>query len=187
VKSALADGADIVCFSGDKLLGGPQAGIIAGKKAYVSLIAKAPMMRALRVGKLTLSALISVMKAYLQDSDMIAWLPMFGMLSRSLDQKQELALKLQKRLAECRIESEVVESKGRCGGGTMPDLEIDSKAVKLTISRKEKLAEQLFYKLLKVEKPVLGILREGELLFDVLSLQESEIDIIAEGLMQLLK
>ncbi|MCF7920889.1 MAG: L-seryl-tRNA(Sec) selenium transferase [Candidatus Cloacimonetes bacterium] len=184
VQSALTDGADIVCFSGDKLLGGPQAGIIAGKKEYVKRLAKAPLMRALRVGKLTISALLSVMKAYLRDKDMIVWLPIFEMLNRSSKKKLEMAETLKAQLAGSGIKSEIVESFGRCGGGTMPELQIPSYAVKIILPRKEKIAEQIYYKLLKGEKPVLGILREGELLFDVLSLSEKEFKYITEELLK---
>jgi len=77
VKSSLKAGIDLVTFSGDKLLGGPQAGIIAGKKKYVSKIARDPMMRALRVGKMTYAALSAVIKCYLKDEDLLTKVPIF--------------------------------------------------------------------------------------------------------------
>ncbi|MDP8209238.1 MAG: L-seryl-tRNA(Sec) selenium transferase [Candidatus Stygibacter australis] len=181
VKTAIQSGVDLLCFSGDKLLGGPQAGIITGKQEYVQQIAKAPMMRALRVGKMTISALISVMQAYLNDNELIASIPIFQLLNRKLSEKQALAEKLIGYLEEAGIRATIVESYGRCGGGTMPELKIDSIAVQIVFDHPD-MAEVVHQQLLLGEKPVLGILREGELLFDLTSLMESDLPVIAEQL-----
>jgi len=169
VKSALKDGADLVCFSGDKLLGGPQAGIVVGKGEYVSKLAKAPLMRALRVGKMTIAALASVCQAYLKD---IPDLPIFKMLQRKPEEIKLLAEKLQAMIPG----SEIVENTGFCGGGTLPELEIKSYAVKLNNVD----AEKTFYGLLKLDQPILGILRKGELLFDVLTVDKKNLEYIVE-------
>jgi len=181
VRSALQCGVDVICFSGDKLLGGPQAGIIAGKSEYISLIAKAPMMRALRVGKMTMSALISVMQAYLNEKELSENLPIFKLLSRKMSEKKRLAEQLMTLLTEKGINSQIIDSFGRCGGGTMPELKIDSLAVKLIFTEPEQ-PEIVQRGLLTGEIPVLGVLREGELIFDVTSLIEHDLPVIAEQL-----
>lgn len=171
VKSALKDGADLVCFSGDKLLGGPQAGIVVGKKKFVSILAQAPLMRALRVGKMTIAALTSVCQAYLKD---IPDLPIFKMLQRKPEEIKSLAEKLQSLIPN----SAVVENTGFCGGGTLPELEIKSYAIKLNNVD----AEKLFYDLLKLDQPILGILRKGEFLFDLLTVSEADLVYIASAI-----
>jgi len=182
VKSSLAAGADLVCFSGDKLLGGPQAGIIVGKSEFVSQIAKAPLMRALRVDKLTIAALASVMTSYLQDETLMQNLPIFAMLSRTKDELRRLARKLSKAIRKMGLVTEITESEAQCGGGTLPHLRIKSFAVKINFSENpdKNYAQKIFYSLLKIDTPILGILREGNLCFDVLSIFEEDINYIAE-------
>ncbi len=179
VKSTLKAGIDLVTFSGDKLLGGPQAGIIAGKKKYVSKIARDPMMRALRVGKMTYAALSAVIKCYLKDEDLLTKVPIFEMLNRDEKELKRLAQKLSDDLNKNIIENEIVTSKAQVGGGTLPDLVIDSLAVKL-ISNDKSFAKRTFDKLLELDRPILGILREGNLIFDVQSIFEKDIEYIAE-------
>ncbi|MBU0501873.1 MAG: L-seryl-tRNA(Sec) selenium transferase [Candidatus Margulisbacteria bacterium] len=169
VKSSLKDGADLICFSGDKLLGGPQAGIIVGRQDYVAKLAKAPLMRALRVGKMTLAALSGVCRAYLKD---IPDLPVFAKLQRTPAEVKALAEKLQELIPG----SEIVENIGYCGGGTLPELEIPSFAIKLNNVD----AEKLFFCLLKLDQPILGILRKGELLIDLLTVEEKDLEYIAK-------
>jgi L-seryl-tRNA(Ser) seleniumtransferase len=178
VKTTMKTGIDLVSFSGDKLLGGPQAGIIAGKKKYVSRIAKDPMMRALRVGKMTYAALSIVIKCYLKDEDLLTKIPIFEMLNRDEKELKRLAEKLSAELTKNEIENEIVSSKAQVGGGTLPDLIIDSLAIKL-VSKDKSFAKRTFDKLLELDRPILGILREGNLLFDVQSIFEKDIEYIS--------
>ncbi|MFH1618015.1 MAG: L-seryl-tRNA(Sec) selenium transferase [Candidatus Margulisiibacteriota bacterium] len=178
VRSALKDGAYLVCFSGDKLLGGPQAGIIAGKKELISKLAKAPLMRALRVGKMTIAGLSAVCTAYLKDESLVCDIPIFKFLNRKPDDIKKLAEKLKSLLFEQKIDCEVVENKGHCGGGTLPDLEIASYAVRLSGVD----AEKLFYKLLRLDRPILGILRKGEILFDLLTVEEKDLQYMGSAI-----
>ncbi len=186
VRSVLKSGVDLVSFSGDKLLGGPQAGIIAGKKKYVSQIAKAPMMRALRVGKMTIAALFAVCRCYLKDEELLTKIPIFEMLNRDKRRLQELAEILSKKFSKAGIENEIVESTAFAGGGTLPHLEIQSKAVKL-ISKDNGFAKRMFDKLLQLDRPILGILREGDLLFDLQSVFEKDLDYIADQVTKVVK
>jgi L-seryl-tRNA(Ser) seleniumtransferase len=181
VRNSISDGADIVSFSGDKLLGGPQAGIIVGKKALIGKLRKSPLMRVLRVGKLTMSGLINVVSAYLEDSSLVNDIPIFEMLNRSQTELRSMAEELQEKFSNKNIVVEIIPSKARVGGGTLPGLEIDSFAVKLVASGKERnFAEKIFRKLLNNDKAVLGILREGNLLFDVQSLFKEDLTQLVE-------
>jgi L-seryl-tRNA(Ser) seleniumtransferase len=179
VRSALQSGVDVICFSGDKLLGGPQAGIIAGRQEYISQIAKAPMMRALRVGKMTMSALISVMQVYLNEKELMDNVPIFALLNRSMDEKQRMVEKLMDLLLEKGVHSLIADSFGRCGGGTMPELKIESLAIQLMFPQCE-LAEELQRALLTCERPILGVMRFGSLFFDVTCLMEDDLEVIVE-------
>ncbi len=180
VRSSLQAGIDLVTFSGDKLLGGPQAGIIAGRKELISKLAKAPMMRTLRVGKLTIAALTTVLRYYLKDEDLLKKIPIFMMLNRDNSERSRLANLLKKELNSLDIECKIIDSPARTGGGTLPQLQLKSKAVML-ISDNKKFAKRVFSGLLKLDRPILGILREGNLLFDVLTVFEEDIPYIAKA------
>ena len=180
VRSCLHAGIDLVTFSGDKLLGGPQAGIIAGRKELISKLAKAPMMRTLRVGKLTIAALTTVLRYYLKDEDLLKKIPIFMMLNRDNSERSRLANLLKKELNSLDIECKIIDSPARTGGGTLPQLQLKSKAVML-ISDNKKFAKRVFSGLLKLDRPILGILREGNLLFDVLTVFEEDIPYIAKA------
>ncbi len=186
VIDALASGADIVAFSCDKLLGGPQAGILAGRADLIDRMAHAPLMRALRVDKLTLAALSSVCRQYLKEEDLLANNPTFAMLCRSQKELRALARSLVKELNSRGIKGQIVASSGQCGGGSMPESVLESLAVELLPqanigTAKQTFAETVHKRLLECERPVLGILREGRLLFDMLTVFKNEVPLIAEG------
>ncbi|MBU1121785.1 MAG: L-seryl-tRNA(Sec) selenium transferase [Candidatus Omnitrophota bacterium] len=185
VKNVINDGVDLVTFSCDKLLGGPQAGIIAGRKDLINRLSRAPMMRALRVGKITIAALINVCRRYLNDKDLVSKTPLFGMLKKSKREKKKLATALVSEFSKHGIYSKILTSQGYCGGGTLPDVKIESFAVCLNFSHKKNkeragAGEKLFRALLRIDKPIVGILRKGEILFDVLTLSSQDIPFIAE-------
>ena len=181
VRQALSTGIDLISFSGDKLLGGPQAGIIAGKKKYIEQLKKAPMMRALRVGKTTLAILETACTYYLNDDDLFEHNVLFKILSQPIATLRQLAEQLKTELKLHNIDSELIESKGKYGGGTLPDLEIDSFSVKLLPKNtKNTLAKQLYHQLLERDKPILSNLKSGEIYFDILTLQEENIKHIAQ-------
>lgn len=187
IRHALADGADLVTFSCDKLLGGPQAGIAAGAHAVVSRLARTPMMRALRVGKLTIAALQATLRQYLSDDAPPAGIPVCTMLERPLDAVAELAAALQQQLASRGIAARTGESQGQCGGGAVPDVRIPSVAVILDDSGRDlpggrTLAEKRYLDLLQADPPVLGVLRKGRLLFDMLTVSTEDIPAMAAAI-----
>ena len=186
VKTSLEAGADLVTFSGDKLLGGPQAGIIVGKKELISQLEKAPLMRVLRVGKMTFAALSAVISKYLNEDELFSRLPIFQMINRNQADLQKMAKSLNAEFSRYKIPAKIVKSPAYCGGGTLPHLKIDSFAVQLISEQTKNFAENLFYSLLNLEKPILGILREGHLLFDVMTIFEDEIPYIAESVSKII-
>jgi len=187
VKTAVSEGADMVAFSGDKLLGGPQAGIVMGKKEYIARLSRAPLMRALRVGKLTLAALSTVIRCYLNDRDLVESLPLFSILEQTEAELKRKAGVLQRKLKGSGVDANVVKSTGQCGGGTLPKLKIDSYAVALNSGHRSpkarsRFAETVFHRLLDLDYPIIGILRRGDILFDVLTLSETDFPYITSAI-----
>jgi L-seryl-tRNA(Ser) seleniumtransferase len=185
VRQTLATGIDIVSFSGDKLLGGAQAGIIAGKKEYVAKLKKEPMVRALRVGKTTLAFMEAALFTYLDDQVLTKKNLLFNMMSRTPEELLAKAELLKKALANHCISSSVVKSKGQCGGGALPGKEIESFAVRIdpdlkSGKKKSEFAEKLYSGLMDHVKPVVAILRKGDLYFDVLTVTDSQLNLLAE-------
>lgn len=186
VRTAVLDGADIVAFSCDKLLGGPQAGVLAGRADLISRMGKAPMMRALRVCKLTLAALSAACRQHVGDDDQPPRNPTCLLLARTPEAVRSVAVKVLEGLSALGIRAEIVESCGQCGGGTLPDFRIKSFAVKVLPvegigDRRHTFAEKLFGRLLESDPQILGILRKGEILFDVLTLFEDDIPALIQA------
>jgi L-seryl-tRNA(Ser) seleniumtransferase len=179
VRQSLEKGIDLICFSGDKLLGGPQAGIIAGKIELIDRLKKEPMLRALRVCKTTLALLETACMYYLNDKDLNEKNLIFKIFNRKLEEIKHTAEILKNELEKNGIPAEVVACKGQCGGGTLPDGEIDSFSVmiKNDTPNKERseYAEKMYHKLLFHTIPVLGILKKGNIYFDVLTIFENDI------------
>jgi L-seryl-tRNA(Ser) seleniumtransferase len=162
-KEALAGGADLVCFSGDKLLGGPQAGIVAGRADLVEKLRRHPLQRALRADKLTLAALEGTLLLYLDAPERI---PVLRMLRQETGDVRARA----ERLAQLAGGS-VEETVGRVGGGALPLAELPSFACAVE--------ESLAAPLRAGEPPVVGVVRDGKLLLDCLTLTDAEVDEVA--------
>jgi L-seryl-tRNA(Ser) seleniumtransferase len=159
-RSSLAAGADLVCFSGDKLLGGPQAGVVAGRADLVSKLRAHPLQRALRADKLTLAALEGTLRLALDDPNAI---PVLRMLREAPDQVKARA----ERLAD-KVRGEVEETVARAGGGALPLAELPSFACAVE--------EELAAPLRRGQPPVVGIVRDGRLLLDCRTLTDAEAD-----------
>ena len=184
VKKTLATGIDLVSFSGDKLLGGPQAGIIAGKKEFVSILKKEPMVRALRVGKTTLAFMEAALSYYLDDKTLTEKNNIFRMMTKKSGKLKRNAELLQKKLSDYKINSTITKGKGQCGGGALPGKELDSFAVRIdgdfgSNKKKSEFAERLYYNLLHSKTPVVGILRKGDIYFDLLTIPDEQIGKLA--------
>ena len=128
VQECLRSGADVVLFSGDKLIGGPQAGIIVGRKACIDRIRRHPLARALRVGKFTIAALEATLKLFLHPETLIERNPTLRMLALKVEQLEPRAKALAERLIPL-VPCEVIRGHSACGGGALPDTPIDSVVV----------------------------------------------------------
>jgi L-seryl-tRNA(Ser) seleniumtransferase len=128
-QDAIARGADLITMSGDKLLGGPQAGIILGKAGLIGALRRNPLCRALRVDKLTLAALEATLRLYREPEDARRQIPALRMLTSNASQLMERAQVLATRLSQREIPAEAVPSTALVGGGAYPDFELASAAV----------------------------------------------------------
>ncbi len=185
VRQTLATGVDLVSFSGDKLLGGAQAGIIAGKKEYIAKLKKEPLVRALRVGKTTLAFMEAALFSYLDDETLLKRNLLFNMMSRKPEELMNRAESLKNLFSKYGVNSLVLKSKGQCGGGALPGKEIESYAVRIEIDleskrKKSEFAESLYSGLMQHNHPVVAILRKGDVYFDVLTLTDPQLEELAE-------
>lgn len=179
VQEIVAAGIDVVTFSGDKLLGGPQAGIIVGKADAIAQIKKNPLNRALRIDKFTLSGLESVLRQYYDLNQALTTIPTLAMLTIAPElvkiQAKKIQRRLQKQVSEkCRLT--VVPTFSRVGGGALPEYGIASWAVRL---------EPLGIKLSTFEKklrtlptPIIGRIENEHFLLDVRTVQDREIPLL---------
>jgi L-seryl-tRNA(Ser) seleniumtransferase len=165
-RESLAAGADLVCFSGDKLLGGPQAGVVVGRGELVERLRRHPLQRAVRADKLTLAALEGTLALYLEPGRAGSEVPVLRMLEEPAESVRARAA----RLAEA-VGGEVEETVARVGGGALPLAEIASFACAV----EEELAGPLRAGV-SGGPPVVGIVRDGRLLLDCRTLTEAEVD-----------
>jgi L-seryl-tRNA(Ser) seleniumtransferase len=173
VAQAIAAGADVVTFSGDKLLGGPQAGIIVGKKAAVERLEKHPLNRALRVDKLTVAALEATLELY-RDGLADTQVPVRAMLAATPDVLRGKAEALRRALEARGVAGRIVETVGQVGGGSMPLATPRSFAIALDGN-----AERLSERLREGDPPVVARVSDGALLLDVRCLDASDLDVLA--------
>jgi L-seryl-tRNA(Ser) seleniumtransferase len=168
-KESLAAGADLVCFSGDKLLGGPQAGIAVGRGELVERLRRHPLQRALRADKLTLAALEGTLGLYLDPERAAREVPVLRMLHEQAEAVRARA----ERLADA-VGGEVEETVARVGGGALPLAELPSFACAVE--------EDLAAPLRGGEPPVVGVIRDGRLLLDCRTLTDAEADEVANSI-----
>src|SRR5213078_4198800 len=165
-RESLEAGADLVCFSGDKLLGGPQAGIVVGNAELVERLRRHPLQRAVRADKLTLAALEGTLALYLEPERALREVPVLRMALENADAVRARA----ERLAEL-AGGEVEETVGRIGGGALPLAELPSFACAVE--------EELAAPLRAGDPPVVGVVRDGRLLLDCRTLTDAEADEVA--------
>ena len=185
VQSSVKAGADVITFSGDKLLGGPQAGILVGRKETISRIRKNPLFRALRVDKLKLTALEAVLKLYLDRERLFRELPTLRMISMPLDECERHALALAAKLEGLPgLSVEILDDASEFGGGSVPTQQIPTKVVALRHASIPLggLADRLRHG----EPCVFSRVQRERVLLDVRTLQEGEDAEIAASLGRIL-
>lgn len=175
VAEAVAAGIDVVTFSGDKLLGGPQAGLIVGRRAAIEKIRKHPMARALRSDKLTLAALEATLRLYLDPQRALAEIPVLRMLAVSPVELKNRSRRLARRLAAAVAKAariEVVAETSTVGGGALPLTQLPGFA--LAISPQNLSVDALAARLRSGRLPLVGRIHEGRLLLNLRTVAQRE-------------
>ncbi len=178
VAGCLGSGADLVTFSGDKLLGGPQAGIVAGRRAAVSLVARHPIARVVRPDKLTLAALGATLSAWQTG----AWrgMPVYRAAAAPLEDLERRGEAIRARAGASGLDVRVVETLALFGGGTSPEKRFASRA--LAVARPGTSAERLAADLRARETPIVGRVEDDRLLLDLRSIAPEEDPLVASAL-----
>jgi L-seryl-tRNA(Ser) seleniumtransferase len=168
VGERIALGADVVTFSGDKILGGPQAGLVVGRKTLIQQMSKNPLHRALRCGKLTLAALEATLRLYQQSTDVAAEIPTLKAFTRSVQEIEEMGQRLIPALQNAlgkdfRVALE--DSTSQIGSGALPTEEIPTKIV--AIEHKTLAAERIAEKFRRADPPIIGRIKDDRFLLDL--------------------
>jgi L-seryl-tRNA(Ser) seleniumtransferase len=189
IASVVSSGVDLVGFSGDKLLGGPQAGLIVGDKDLIARIKRNPLKRALRLDKMTLAALEAVLKLY-RDPDRLAQrLPTLRLLSRTAADIQTMAEHLAPQVAQAlgtRARVQVLPCRSQIGSGSLPVDRLDSACLALGAAtgrqRAGRLPEQLAAAFRALPVPVIGRIEDGQLRLDLRCLEDAQLQAFVEQL-----
>ena len=183
VRASIAAGCDLVCFSGDKLLGGPQAGIIAGKKDAVDRCRRHPLLRAMRPGRLIYTALEATLRLYLEDRPV----PPIPILEKLLTPRGELRRRARRLARRCRrvegFEIHAVESLSQAGSGSLPAREYPSWAV--SVEMQGLSAEDLARELRRGRPPILPRIREDVVLLDLRTLDDDDFPLLEARLAEI--
>ena len=183
VSDSVATGADVVSFSGDKVLGGPQAGLLVGRREALDRIRRNPLMRALRCGKLTYAALEATLKLFLNRKALLRKHPTLRMLTEPAGSLRRRGVRLLRRLADLAdrgVRLGLEPSVAQTGSGALPLEEIPSTA--LTLSWPGRSVGDLAARLRRHTPPVLGYVREDRLFLDLRTVRPDELAIVAEAL-----
>ena len=176
-------GADLVCFSGDKLIGGPQAGIILGNESTIAALRKNPLARALRVDKMTIAALDWTLNAMLEgraEQD----IPILKMMFESSEKIKDRAGRLYdqiKSIATDQIRLDIVQDQVLVGGGSLPGLSFDSWVVTIRSSQPGLSTDRIARMLREADTPVLARVRDGAVFIDLRTLAEEDLELVASA------
>lgn len=183
IFESLNSGIDLITFSGDKLLGGPQCGVIIGKKELISKLKKNQFLRAFRVCKMTISALEFTFKQYVDEKVAIEKNPTLNRILEPISEVFKRAEVLKNLLKDIEIDSEIIETKAIIGGGSMPDATIDSYGVVIT-SLDGKQVETAF---LKEDTPIVGRVQNNQFFIDLKTIHSDEYSIIIKNFKKFLE
>jgi len=183
VQESIKAGVEVVTFSGDKLLGGPQAGIILGRKETIDRVRANPMNRAFRIDKLTLAGLESTLRLYLDENRALQEIPTLAMLTlpreRLIRKARRLLRKIRNRLGN-RVETVVREDISQVGGGAYPLQELPTQVI--AVRSRALSSSQLEERLRRQQPPVIARIRRDELLLDLRTIEDSEFSLLVEAL-----
>lgn len=187
VQDSIKAGVDIVSFSGDKLLGGPQAGIIIGKKKYIDKIKKNPLTRAFRIDKFTATILEMIFHEYLNEEDAIKNIPVLSLITKDIKEIEKSANRLYENLIDIKnlASIKIEDCLSQIGGGALPTERIKSKCI--TIVPKNMSTSSFEEKLRLGKNPVIGRISEDKLILDMRTILEDEIDILSKKIISIFK
>ena len=187
VQDSIKAGVDVVSFSGDKLLGGPQAGIIVGKKKYIDKMKKNPLTRAFRIDKFTATILEMIFHEYLNEEDAIKNIPVLSLITKDIKEIEENANVLFDKLSNLNnvANIQIEDTLSQIGGGSLPAERLKSKCVSIT--PKNMSTALLEEKLRFGESPVVARISDDKLIIDMRTVLNGEIDILADKLINILK
>jgi L-seryl-tRNA(Ser) seleniumtransferase len=185
VRRSVAAGCAVTCFSGDKLLGGPQAGLIAGTREAIELCRKHPLARALRIDKLSLAALEATLQLYRDPAGALRDVPVLRMLTAGEEELATRAELMRAALAEAGVDARVVTAEAKVGGGALPLLELSGPVCAIDPGRMS--LDELARRLRMGEPPVVGRARQGWLLLDPRTLDDAEAEAAASGVIAVLR
>lgn len=185
VFDAVKSGADVITFSGDKLFGGPQAGIIIGKKEYIEAMKVHPLARVIRVDKMTLAALESVFREYIDTDAALNTVPVLAMISQPIDDLRKAAVGLAEkvRAGTDAYYVEVERIQGQIGGGSTPNQFLESYGV--AIKGKGLSPDKIEREMRALPTPVIVRINQDQVLIDMRTLLENEAEIVAQGLIEI--
>jgi L-seryl-tRNA(Ser) seleniumtransferase len=174
IAAAVAQGADLACISGDKLMGGPQAGILAGKTDAVARVRRHPLFRAVRPDKLQLVALEATLRLYLNPDTVEEHVPTLAMMKMSVETLEKRAKAMAKALIKAKIDADVRPDASEIGGGSTPGQELPTCVVAVDPGKLG--ADEMVRALRLGDPPVFARVKKGRVLFDPRTLQEGEDD-----------
>lgn len=184
VQDIVKSGCDIVTFSCDKLLGGPQGGVIVGKTELIEKIAKNPLMRAVRIDKLTLSAFEAVLMHYLDEEKAKKEIPTLKMLLQDVneikDRAKRIAMRLRREVKEDIANIEVIADSSQSGGGALPEIEFKTYVV--AIKPKKLSVNKLEERLRHGNPPIIARIKEDALIIDARTVRDREIEVLVKGI-----
>jgi L-seryl-tRNA(Ser) seleniumtransferase len=187
VRRSVAAGAAVVCFSGDKLLGGPQAGVMVGRAAAIDACRSHPLARALRIDKLSLAALEATLRLYRDPHDALRSIPVLGMLVAGEAELEARAAAMTKAIAAVdpgAPRARVIRASARVGGGALPLLELEGPVC--AVDPGGLGADALARRLRAADPPVIGRARDGWLLLDPRTLTDDEARLAAVAVVEAL-
>ncbi|HEY7633679.1 MAG TPA: L-seryl-tRNA(Sec) selenium transferase [Thermoleophilaceae bacterium] len=185
VKRSVAAGCAVTCFSGDKLLGGPQAGLMVGTREAIDLCRKHPLARALRIDKLSLAALGATLRLYRDPAGALREVPVLRMLTAGEEELGARAELMRATLADAGVDAQVITASAKVGGGALPLLELAGPVC--AVDPAPLSLDNLAQKLRAGDPPVIGRARQGWLLLDPRTLDDAEAAAVASGVIEALR
>jgi L-seryl-tRNA(Ser) seleniumtransferase len=181
-RDSVAAGADVTCFSGDKLLGGPQAGIVVGRRDAVERMRAHPLARAVRIDKLSLAALDATLRLHADPERAAREVPVLQMLAASEDELKARAERLRAGIESALstvAEIRIVRVVGRAGGGALPLLELEGPAV--AVAARDAGPDEVLGRLRRGDPPIVARVRDDQVLLDPRTVSEVEVDFVVRG------